>query len=233
MADTPTPAPGSNPLQPPAGLKFDPGLPHHAKPRVRPLRGFPMQGKAPDGKDVMLLGLADARQVTDKIVATIPPVQHLIPHMQQGDKTIEEIVAATGKGVTPEFVQTFVAQLDDAGLLFGPRFEGILSEMRAAFDSSDVLPPGSTAQFADALVVGKHGKDATDEQKRDEGPALLTEAMDAWIAKALENAESPSLDALPRAIVAPHLDYQRGWMNYAHVWGRLRVVDRPDRVVIL
>ena len=231
MADTPTPGP--NPLQPPAGLKFDPALPHHARPRVRPLRGFPMQGKAPDGKDVVLLGLADARQVTDKIVATIPPVQHLIPHMQQGDKTIEEIVAATGKGVTPEFVQTFVAQLDDAGLLFGPRFEGIMAEMRAAFDSSDVLPPGSTAQFADALVMGKHGKDATDEQKQSEGPALLTEAMDAWIAKALENAENPSLDALPRAIIAPHLDYQRGWMNYAHVWGRLRVVDRPDRVVIL
>jgi AmmeMemoRadiSam system protein B len=33
--------------------------------------------------------------------------------------------------------------------------------------------------------------------------------------------------------VAPHIDYPRGWLNYASVWGRLRVADRPDRVVIL
>jgi AmmeMemoRadiSam system protein B len=33
--------------------------------------------------------------------------------------------------------------------------------------------------------------------------------------------------------VAPHLDYPRGWINYAHTYGRLRVVDRPDRVIIL
>src|SRR5262249_15457738 len=33
--------------------------------------------------------------------------------------------------------------------------------------------------------------------------------------------------------VAPHIDYPRGWLNYAAVWGRLRVADRPDRVVIL
>ncbi len=230
MAD---PTPPSNPLQPPAGLKFDPALDHHLRPKIRPLRGFPMQGKAPDGRDVMLLGLADARQVTDKIVATLPPVQHLLPHMQ-GDKTVEEIVAVTGRGVTREFVQNFVAQLDDAGLLFGPKFDEILAELRRGFDSSDVLPPGSTASLADALVVGKLGKDTTEDQKREQGPALMREAMDVWIAKALEKVENPALDALPKAIVAPHIDYQRGWMNYANVWGRLRVVpERPDRVVIL
>lgn len=230
MADA---TPPSNPLQPPAGLKFDASLDHHQRPKIRPLRGFPMQGKAPDGRDVMLLGLADARQVTDKIVATLPPVQHLLPHMQ-GDKTVEEIVAATGRGVTREFVQNFVAQLDDAGLLFGPKFDEILAELRRGFDSSDVLPPGSTAQLADAMVMGKVGQDATDEQKREQGGPLLREAMDAWIAKALEKVENPAFDALPKAIIAPHIDYQRGWMNYANVWGRLRVVpERPDRVVIL
>lgn len=191
-----------------------------------------MQGKTPQGQDIMLLGLADARQVTDKIVATLPPVQHLLPHMQ-GDKTIDEIVAATGRGVTREFVENFVAQLDDAGLLFGPRFEEILAAMRRAFDTSDVLPPGSTAAMADGLVAAKFGQDATDEQKAEHGPALLREAMDQWIAKALEKVDSPALDALPRAIVAPHIDYQRGWMNYGNVWGRLRVTDRPDRVVVL
>jgi len=49
----------------------------------------------------------------------------------------------------------------------------------------------------------------------------------------LKEAEDPSFDQLPRAIVAPHIDYFRGWPNYAHVYGRMRVVDRPDRVIIL
>jgi predicted class III extradiol MEMO1 family dioxygenase len=57
--------------------------------------------------------------------------------------------------------------------------------------------------------------------------------MEAWIAKALENVEKPSFDSLPKAVIAPHIDYGRGWINYASVWGRLRVVDRPDRIVIL
>lgn len=230
MAD-PTPS-SPNPIQPPSGLKFDPALAHHLRPKIRPLRGFPMQGKAPNGDDVTLLGLADARQVTDKIVATLPPVQHLLPHMQ-GDKTVDEIVAATGRGVTKDFVQNFVAQLDDAGLLFGPKFDEILADLRRGFDSSDVLPPGSSAALADAMVVGKIGQDATEEQKREQGPIILREALDTWIAKALEKVENPALDALPKAIIAPHIDYQRGWMNYGNVWGRLRVVDRPDRVVIL
>lgn len=229
MAD---PTPGSNPIQPPSDLKFNPLLPHHLRPKIRPLRGFPVQGKTPQGQDVMLLGLADARQVTEKMVATLPPVQYLLPHMQ-GDKTVDELVTATGRGVTKEFIQNFVAQLDDAGLLFGPRFDEILAELRRAFDSSDVLPPGATASLADALVVGKLGQAATEAQKQEQGPALLREALDAWISKSLEQVENPAMDALPKAIVAPHIDYQRGWMNYGNVWGRLRVTDRPDRVVVL
>ena len=50
---------------------------------------------------------------------------------------------------------------------------------------------------------------------------------------ALKDAEDPSFDTMPAGIVAPHIDYPRGWMNYAAVWGRTRVADRPDRVVIL
>jgi predicted class III extradiol MEMO1 family dioxygenase len=57
--------------------------------------------------------------------------------------------------------------------------------------------------------------------------------MDKWIDESLKNADTPSLETLPAGIIAPHLDYVRGWMNYAHIYGRMRVVDRPDRVIIL
>ncbi len=135
-------------------------------------------------------------------------------------------------------LEQLVAQLDDAGLLFGPRFDAILAKMRSDFDSAPNLPPASTAAFADALAqdtVGKEseGAKATDEQKAEIGPKRLREIFDQWIDAALKDAEKPSFDELPKAVVAPHLDYPRGWLNYASVYGRLRVVDRPDRVVVL
>src|SRR5690606_10570594 len=54
-----------------------------------------------------------------------------------------------------------------------------------------------------------------------------------WIAQTLEKVEKPSFDDLPPGIVAPHLDYWRGWLNYASIYGRMRVCDRPERVIIL
>jgi AmmeMemoRadiSam system protein B len=218
------------PLEPEPGgeqPRFDPGAPHHQKPRLRPVRAFPAQM----GKEVYL-GLADARQISDRMIAAPMAVQPLLP-LLDGQRTVEEIVAEFGKGLTSQALQGLVAQLDDAGLLFGPRFEGMLSKMKQQFDSTPVLPPAATAAFADALATAKFGEGTTEEQKAEHGPGLLREAMDQWMAKALENEASPSFDALPRAIVAPHIDYQRGWLNYASIWGRLRVVDRPDHVVIL
>lgn len=211
----------------PAPPRFNPNAPHQAKPKIRPVRGFPVQ----HGEQV-LLGLADARQISDRVVYTIPQVQMILPHLN-GQNDLDAVAAAVGRGLRREDLEMLVAQLDDAGLLEGPNFEVMLKKVREQFDSSDVLPPSGTADFADALVAQEIGEGVTDEQKAELGPARLRKVMDEWMTKALEQAEDPSFDVLPKAIVAPHLDYQRGWMNYAHAYGRMRVVDRPDRVVIL
>jgi predicted class III extradiol MEMO1 family dioxygenase len=207
------------------------------KPTLRAVRGFPVQI---EGRQA--IGLSDARQVTDKVVFVPPQVQMILPLMN-GERTLEEIVSAVGRGLTREAMESIVAQLDHAGLLIGPTFDAILAKMRQDFDSSTTLPPASTANMADQLVAlefaqkaqaeGRQPTPPTEEQKAELGPARLKAAMDAWIAKALENAENPAFDELPKAVVAPHIDYGRGWINYAHVWGRLRVADRPDRVIIL
>lgn len=218
MTDQPTPPPTP---------QFDPDAPHQQKPKLRPVRGFP----AKVGEQTVL-GLADARQISDRMVLTSPAVQHILPLMN-GERTLDEIVAEVGRGLTREVLEQLIAQLDDASLLFGPKFDALLIRMRADFDAAPILPPASTAAFADAAVAQSLGKPPTDEQKAELGPKKLRELMDQWIAKALENAEKPSFDELPRAVIAPHIDYPRGWLNYAAVWGRMRVVDRPDRVVIL
>lgn len=209
--------------------KFDASKPHQQRPRLRPVRGFPAQMG-----DKTVLGLADARQISDKVVFTMPAAQMVLP-MMDGQKSVDEIVAAVGRGLTRGVLEPLIAQLDDAGLLVGPTFDAIVTKMRAEFDSAENLPPASTAQFADMLAdaaVG-NGKPATDEQRAEVGPKRLREVFDMWIDQALKEAKNPSLDTLPAAIVTPHLDYSRGWINYANVYGRLRVVDRPDRIVIL
>ena len=216
----------------PAAPSFDPSAAHQQKPKLRKIRGFPLPVRGPEGKPVMMLGLADAQQISDKIVATQPATQALLPLMD-GSRSIDDLVSEVGRGLTREFLEPFVAQLDQAGLIEGPTFVGMFEDMKVRFDESDTLPPGVTAQVADQLVMAKHGQDATDEQKAEHGPDELRTMLDAWIDAALKDAEDRSFDTLPAAVVAPHVDYPRGWVNYANIYGRLRVVDRPDRIVIL
>ena len=225
MTDQQTPTP------PPP---FDPNAEHQAKPHLRAVRGFPVQGSTPDGQQVQMMGLADQRQISDKMVATIPAAQQVLPLMD-GTRSVDDIAAAV-EGMPREWLENFIAKLDDAGLIIGPNFEGMRVRMREQFDGTDILPPGSSADFADALVnahAQKDGVEATDEMKTEQGPARLREQLNTWIDAALKEAKDPAFDTLPKAIVAPHIDYARGWHNYANVYGRMRVVDRPDRIVIL
>jgi MEMO1 family protein len=206
---------------------FDPGAAHQRRPKLVPIRLFPAQAG-----EQQVIGLADARQVSEKIVFIAPAAQVILP-LLQGSQSLEEIVPAVGRGLTIEVLQTLVAQLDDAGLLAGPTREAMLQRMREDFDSLPSLPPASTAAFVEQLARHHVSEEVTPAQIGEVGPTILRQYMDQWMAEALKSAPNPSFDVLPKAIVAPHLDYMRGWMNYASAWGRLRVTDRPDRVVIL
>lgn len=224
--DQPTPTPGG---QQPA---FDPTAPHMARPRLRRVRGFAMPVKGPDGKQQTLLGIADAQQISDRVVATAPAFQVVLPLMD-GSRDLPQIVAEVGRGLTEPMLQSLVAQLSESGLIYGPPFEAMQAKVRADFDSAETLPPGATAQFADAVVAQKLGGQATDEQKAELGPQELRTIFDTWCEQALQASQIPPFESLPAAVVAPHVDYPRGWQNYASVYGRLRGLTPPDRVVIL
>lgn len=207
---------------------FDSNARHMQSPKLRPIRAFGAQQQ--DGK--MMLGLADARQITDQMIFVSPAFQAILP-MMTGEKTIDAIVAEVGRGLTRPVMESLVAQLDRAGLLEGPTFDALHSKMKKEFDSLSHLPPASTAAMADALVQQEFGEQTTDAQKAEHAPRKLREMLESWTKQVMDQVPDPSFDVLPRAIIAPHLDYFRGWPNYAHAYGRLRVVDRPDRVVIL
>jgi AmmeMemoRadiSam system protein B len=220
----------SNPA--PQAPAFNPNAPHQQKPHVRPLRGFPLQARSPEGKEVPMLGLADARQVSDKLVATVPAAQAILP-LLDGTRSIDEIVTQVGRGLTKGFLEQFVAQLDDAALLFGPTFDALREEMHRAFDSQPNLPPGSTAAFAEALAIKKGEPEPPEDKRYEVGSARIPEVFDLWIKDAMERLKREPFGAMPKAIVVPHLDYPRGWPNYATAWGSLPRGERPDRIVIL
>lgn len=216
----------------PAQPVFNPNAAHQQRPKLRQVRVFPAEV---GGQQFM--GIADARQISERAVITSPAAQFVLPLMD-GQKGIDEIVTTVGRGLSRPILEQLVAQLDDAGLLEGPVFQAIIDKIRGEFDGAPTLPPGSTAAMADAMAASHLGSQEKFEAlSSDEKAALGAERMrfhfDEWMAMALKDAEKPSFDALPRAVVAPHLDYPRGWVNYGSTWGRLRVVDRPDRVIIL
>lgn len=227
-----TPNPGLNPsAQRPKQPQFDPNAPHQVRPKLRPIRGFPLNANGPDGKPIQLLGLADARQISSEVVATAPAARQILP-LFDGERSVDDILAQV-QGLPEDFLKPFVAQLDAAGLLFGPTFDKMAAKMREEFDSSSILPPASTAAIADQLAVQALGGEATDEQKAELGPKKLREMIDTWVEQALKDATPPAFEDLPKGVIAPHFDYGRGWINYAHTYGRLRGLTPPDRIVIL
>ena len=215
---------------------FDASSEHQQKPRLRPIRGFVAPAKAPDGKQVQMLGLADAKQISPKVVFTQPAMQGILP-LFDGEHSLDEVVEQVGKGLTREILEPFVAQLYDAGLIEGGVFDDMWAKMKADFDSTDILPPAQTGAMADAIVeqhVQKdHQRAATDEEKDQLGGEKLREQMTAMMNQALAEAEDPSFDSLPKAIVAPYVPYSQAFQMYGSVYGRLRVVDKPARIVVL
>jgi len=215
-----------------------------------------MQG--PDGQPMPAMGLADARQISSKVVFTQPAMQVVLPIMN-GEHSLDQIVEQVGRGLTRPVLETFVAQLDEGGLLAGPTFDAIWEKVKADFDASDTLPPGQTAAFADQIVNAEAAQAAgmahiqanpedqegaqkaaqeaaqavTEEERAQKGPDAMRRAFDQWMDKSVEQAQDPTFETFPKGIVVPSLPYAQGWVNYASAYARLRVADRPKRILIL
>ncbi len=207
--------------------QFDPSSPFHTRPKLRPIRGFPVES---EGRK--MLGVSDSRQISDRMVVVPFEFGGVMP-LIDGTRGIEEIAETFGQGLGVEHVEGLIAQLDHAGLLVSPVSDAMIAQMKAEFDAAETLPPAATAALTDLLVSRRVGEEATQEQKDSLAAEVLREALDGWIAQALEKEPDKKLTALPRAIMVPHLDYPRGGLSYAVVWGKLRGVARPDRIVIL
>lgn len=133
-----------------------------------------------------------------------------LPVIQQfrGDRPIDQIASQANADLN-QFVD-LAKGLDSLGLLWGPTFEQLEAQLQEKLRVQGAFPANASISM---------GKDA--------------EACRAAIEAYFEQAEDPELDGVPIGLVAPHLDYQRGWPNYAAAYYALRQAPKPDRVVIL
>jgi AmmeMemoRadiSam system protein B len=179
-------------------------LPEHIdRPHLRPLQPVPVRNQ----QGQAFVALRDPAQLSEKTMV-VPATHMMILQQFQGERSLDEIAAHTRAPL--QHIRDLAKGLDGLGLLWGPTFEELESKLKERLESSGAFAVGAS---------GMMGKSA--------------EECRAAIDEHLSNTEDPEVEGEPRAILAPHLDYDRGWPNYAAAYHTLRQVERPDRVVIL
>jgi AmmeMemoRadiSam system protein B len=169
------------------------------------IRNFQPTGFEKDGKSFVLL--RDPSMLTEQQMAVLPQVLQLVL-LFQGRETLDEIAAKTQAPM--HLLQDLVTRMDEVGLIWGPRFEELERVAKAKITAHGHFPISCSASM---------GKDAQ----------TCSEQMDKW----LSEMEDPEIDGTILGLVAPHLDYQRGWPGYAAAYRALKKDQKPDRVIIL
>ncbi len=179
-------------------------LPEHIRrPHLRTIQPFGV--KSQDGKN--LVALRDPSMLSQQTMIVPPQALQVLQHFQ-GHQPLDQIATMTSAPL-PMLIE--IAQgLDRVGLLWGPTCERLEAELLEKVRTHQAFPPMASMSL---------GAEADAARK----------AIDGFF----EQTEDPELDAAPIGIVAPHLDYQRGWPNYAGAYYAIRGTPAPDRIVIL
>ena len=157
--------------------------------------------------DQQMLMLRDPLQLADRTLNVAPQALQLLARLQ-GEKSLAEV--AESVGAQPDQIRPIVEALDEVGLLWGPTAARLEKEKRDAIEAEGRLPKGA------AFTLGS------------EAEACRTQ-LEQW----LDETEDPEVEGEIRAIVAPHLDFGRGWPIYASAYRGLSGTPTPDRVVVL
>lgn len=169
------------------------------------LRQFQPFGVKKEGKP--FVGLRDPFMLVKETIV-IPAKAFSVIQRIDGDTTVENIAKSVGAPV--EKVVNLLKRLDNVGLLWGPTAKKLEDETVARLKAEGVFPIRSSG------MLGGTPEDCREQIKQ-------------WF----EETEDPEFDSPIKAIVAPHLDYDRGWPNYASAYFAWQGTATPDRVVIL
>ena len=181
------------------------------RPCLRAVEAFSVEY---EGKE--MVALRDRSNLTEGVTLVTPPALWIIQHFT-GEADVHEIAERIGVGV--EMVTPLVKNLDEALLLHGKRFEAHHREVLDEFDRLESLPIRSAEDFTVAWM------DETLEKARE------SQAFKSW-----KESHDGSADLV--GMVAPHLDTQRGEMNYGlsyaavEYWLSCHENAKPDRVIV-
>lgn len=158
-----------------------------------------------DGRNY--LALRDPQQLQPQTIV-VPPQTLRVLQTFRGEQSLDQIAELfkTDMGQLVALAQG----LDQIGLLWGPTFEKLEADALKRIEHQGVFPANASTSIGAS-------------------EAEATKAIRSYF----EQTEDPEIDFRARAIVAPHLDYERGWPNYAAAYYNLRDTEAPDRVVIL
>ncbi|MCA9284020.1 MAG: AmmeMemoRadiSam system protein B [Phycisphaerales bacterium] len=176
---------------------------HLRRPHMRPFQPLAL---SKDGQTYV--GLRDPLSLAGQMMVISPQALPLLQQFQ-GTKTIDEIAADFKIPQSTQLVE-LARKLDEFGLLWGPTFERLEGELKTRLLQRGAFPVGATQMLGSS----------SDE---------CLAALRGWV----DQTDDPELDATPVGIVSPHLDYARGWPNYAAAYRCLDAVEQPDRVVVL
>jgi hypothetical protein len=123
--------------------------------------------------------------------------------------TLAEDIAKFAKAPEDQFID-LLEKLDASGLLWGPTATKLEQETVARLTKDGTFPIRASGS------LGKTTEDCKEQLKK-------------WF----DETEDPEFEQNIRGIVAPHLDYLRGWPNYASAFYAWQTAEKPDRIVIL
>jgi MEMO1 family protein len=184
------------------------------RPRLRPLEAFPI-----DRKGQKLLGLRDPSGLSEA-VATLPPAAVAVIQLCDGDSTRDEICAEFQRRynspLTRDTLDKLLDQLDQALLLDTDRFRQHSAKIFGEFAQSPTRP---------AHLAGK---------SYPAGAAELVQQLDSFFTNSNGPGTAvPNARPLPKAIVAPHIDFNRGGPAYAWAYKPLvETQETPELIVV-
>ena len=139
----------------------------------------------------------------------VVPVQIFGVIKQIDGNTLAEKIATTAKAPEDQFID-LLQKLDASGLLWGPTASKLEEEAIERLHQAGAFPVRSSGSLGQT-------KQKCEEQ------------IKHWF----DETEDPEFEQNIRGVVAPHLDYLRGWPNYASAFYAWQNAEKPDRIVIL
>jgi len=184
-------------------------------PKLRNLEFFPVR----EG-ETQSVGLRDPQGISEGILFLPPNIFYLVQFLDGAhtrNQIAGEYLKRFGELLMPNWVDKFLADLDEKLFLEGERFETVRKSLVEAYRAEPVRP---------AVFAGK---------SYDADPEKLKAQLDGFFSSKEGPGAKPSENAgkALKAIVAPHVEFSQAGPIYAWAYKEVREARTPDVFVIL